>query len=234
MNDACSRMLETDVLLERSGSRTAGPIRFAGGRHMESAVQDVLDEASLPTRAEVGLPEDKVIYACSNQLYKYDPDTFQTWCNILRRVPNSVLWLLRFPAFGEVNIQAEAKARGLSPDQIIFTDVANKPVHIRRSGIADVFLDTPLCNAHTTGLYLSSAIPSTPPKACSDCNWPPQFFLIPFTALAACPNLVKGRTPCRHLCTIACFSVNACVCQPLKPMHMMCTVSWRTLQFSFL
>ena len=24
-------------------------------------------------------------------------------------------------------------------------------LHIRRSGIADVFLDTPLCNAHTTG-----------------------------------------------------------------------------------
>ena len=24
-------------------------------------------------------------------------------------------------------------------------------MHIRRSGIADVFLDTPLCNAHTTG-----------------------------------------------------------------------------------
>lgn len=24
-------------------------------------------------------------------------------------------------------------------------------MHIRRSGLADVFLDTPLCNAHTTG-----------------------------------------------------------------------------------
>ena len=35
------------------------------------------------------------------QLYKYDPETFATWCNILRRVPDSVLWLLRFPPYGE-------------------------------------------------------------------------------------------------------------------------------------
>ena len=64
------------------------------------SVQDVLDEANLSTRTEVGLPEDRIIYACSNQLYKYDPETFQSWCNILTRVPNSVLWLLRFPPYG--------------------------------------------------------------------------------------------------------------------------------------
>jgi len=37
------------------------------------------------------------------------------------------------------------------PDQIIFTDVAMKNEHIRRSVLADVILDTPLCNGHTTG-----------------------------------------------------------------------------------
>ena len=31
------------------------------------------------------------------QLYKYDPTTFAAWAAILRRVPQSVLWLLRFP-----------------------------------------------------------------------------------------------------------------------------------------
>ena len=62
--------------------------------------QDVLDEATLPPRSEIGLPDDKIVYACSNQLYKYDPETFSTWCSILNRVPNSVLWLLRFPPYG--------------------------------------------------------------------------------------------------------------------------------------
>jgi Glycosyl transferase family 41 len=132
----------------------------------------------------------------------------------------SILWLLRFPPYGEPHVKAEAAARGIDPARIIFTDVAAKPVHIARSGafispiaschsrtwsdarpficmparacntaaniaaracfhethfwsgqssagrlngmlrhvtcathagIADVFLDTPLCNAHTTG-----------------------------------------------------------------------------------
>jgi len=62
-----------------------------------------------------------------------------------------VLWLLRFPPYGEANIRLQAAAQGLDPSRIIFTDVAHKDLHIRRSGLADVFLDTPLCNAHTTG-----------------------------------------------------------------------------------
>jgi len=112
---------------------------------------DVLDDASLPTRASVGLPEGVIVYACSNQLYKYDPRTFDCWMDILRAVPNSVLWLLRFPPAGEPRVRHEASRRGVDPSRIIFTDVAQKDVHIKRSALADVFLDTPLCNAHTTG-----------------------------------------------------------------------------------
>ncbi|XP_031476152.1 probable UDP-N-acetylglucosamine--peptide N-acetylglucosaminyltransferase SEC [Nymphaea colorata] len=113
--------------------------------------QDVLDPVCQHKRSDYGLPEDKFIFACFNQLYKIDPDIFNTWCNILRRVPNSALWLLRFPAAGEMRLRAYAAARGVRPDQIIFTDVAVKNEHIRRSALADLFLDSPLCNAHTTG-----------------------------------------------------------------------------------
>ncbi|KAK6161641.1 hypothetical protein DH2020_005022 [Rehmannia glutinosa] len=94
---------------------------------------DVLDPKCQPKRSDYGLPEDKFIFACFNQLYKMDPEIFTTWCNILKRVPNS------------------AAAQGVQSDQIIFTDVAMKQEHIRRSSLADLFLDTPLCNAHTTG-----------------------------------------------------------------------------------
>uniref|UniRef100_A0A1D1YG38 protein O-GlcNAc transferase n=1 Tax=Anthurium amnicola TaxID=1678845 RepID=A0A1D1YG38_9ARAE len=113
--------------------------------------RDVLDPASRHKRSDYGLPEDKFIFACFNQLYKMDPEIFNTWCNILKRVPNSALWLLRFPAAGEMRLRAYAGAQGVRSDQIIFTDVAMKNEHIRRSALADLFLDTPLCNAHTTG-----------------------------------------------------------------------------------
>lgn len=104
----------------------------------------------LTSRAQLGLPDGAVVYSCSNQLYKYDPETFETWCRVLHRVPGSVLWLLRFPPAGERRVHAEAAARGIDPARVIFTDVAAKPEHIARSGLADVFLDTPHCNAHTT------------------------------------------------------------------------------------
>ncbi|GMH20261.1 hypothetical protein Nepgr_022102 [Nepenthes gracilis] len=113
--------------------------------------RDVLNPNCQPKRSDYGLPEDKFIFACFNQLYKMDPDIVNTWCNILKCVPNSVLWLLRFPAAGEMRLRAYAGARGVQPDQIIFTDVAIKNEHIRRSALADLFLDTPICNGHTTG-----------------------------------------------------------------------------------
>lgn len=113
--------------------------------------RDVLDTNCRHKRSDYGLPEDKFIFACFNQLYKMDPEIFNTWCNILKRVPNSALWLLRFPAAGEMRLRAYAAAQGVRLDQIIFTDVAVKNEHIRRSALADLFLDTPLCNAHTTG-----------------------------------------------------------------------------------
>lgn len=71
---------------------------------------------------------------------------------ILKRVPNSVLWLLRFPAVGEPNIQQYAQNMGLPGSRTIFSPVAPKEEHVRRGQLADVCLDTPLCNGHTTGM----------------------------------------------------------------------------------
>lgn len=134
------------------------------------------------TRSQYGLPEDSIVYCNFNQLYKIDPPTLQMWANvstvklyswnilillyttcihfahsfslfqILKRVPNSVLWLLRFPAVGEPNIQQYAQNMGLPASRIIFSPVAPKEEHVRRGQLADVCLDTPLCNGHTTGM----------------------------------------------------------------------------------
>ncbi len=62
--------------------------------------QDVLDEASLPPRAEVGLPGDRIVYSCSNQLYKYDPETFSTWCTPVPHpiLPETFISTLSLPA----------------------------------------------------------------------------------------------------------------------------------------
>jgi hypothetical protein len=41
--------------------------------------QDVLDPLSSMKRADYGLPEDKFLFACFNQLYKMDADVFSAW-----------------------------------------------------------------------------------------------------------------------------------------------------------
>lgn len=104
------------------------------------------------SRQQYGLPEDAIVYCNFNQLYKIDPPTLTMWVNILKRVPNSVLWLLRFPAHGEPNILAMAEELGLPSHRIVLSNVAAKEEHVRRGQLADLCLDTPLCNGHTTGM----------------------------------------------------------------------------------
>lgn len=53
------------------------------------------------SRRQYGLPDDAIVYCNFNQLYKLDPNTMGAWCNILKKVPDAVIWLLRFPALGE-------------------------------------------------------------------------------------------------------------------------------------
>ncbi|KAL4907531.1 hypothetical protein BDW74DRAFT_125706 [Aspergillus multicolor] len=98
------------------------------------------------------LSDDTIILGNFNQLYKIEPTTFRTWLRILARIPNAVLWLLRFPDIGEQNLRetAVAWAGDETASRIIFTDVAPKNTHIARAKILDLFLDTPECNAHTT------------------------------------------------------------------------------------
>jgi predicted O-linked N-acetylglucosamine transferase (SPINDLY family) len=71
---------------------------------------------------------------------------------VLSRVPNSILWLLRFPDLGESHLLATARlwAGDEVASRVVFTDVAPKHLHISRARICDVVLDTAECNAHTT------------------------------------------------------------------------------------
>jgi protein O-GlcNAc transferase len=106
------------------------------------------------TRSEHNLPTNKFIFANFNNLYKLDPTTFAVWMNIMNRVPNSVLWLLEFPPEAKENLKKEAKQRGIDPDRVIFSKKANRHIHIERCGLADLCLDNPLTNGHTTNCDL--------------------------------------------------------------------------------
>ncbi|KAF8587281.1 glycosyltransferase family 41 protein [Ramaria rubella] len=95
---------------------------------------------------------DTFIFANFNQnLWQIDPSIFASWLRILAQIPNSILWLLRFPATGEEHIVRTTRlwAGPEVASRVVFTNVAPKDEHLRRARVADLVLDTVDCNAHT-------------------------------------------------------------------------------------
>lgn len=119
--------------------------------HKDSA-REVLETSSGPTRAKYGLDESGFVFACFTQTSKIDPHTFAHWCNILERVPRSVIWLLDSPKLAQSNLKAEVRARGIRDDRLVFCAPEPRKDHLRRLFLADLVLDTPLCNHHASAL----------------------------------------------------------------------------------
>lgn len=131
---------------------TASTSTTSQGKGEQDPPPSAPTDLPLTIRSQYGLPEKALVFCNFNQLYKIDPETLESWVTILKRVPNSILWLLRFPATGEPNVTAMAGKLGLPHGRIIFSPVAPKEEHVRRGRLADLCLDTPLCNGHTTGM----------------------------------------------------------------------------------
>lgn len=108
--------------------------------------------AATPSRrAELGLPEDAFVFCCMNNVYKIVPAMFEVWMRVLRRVPGSVLWLYSKQPEAQGNLRAEAQARGIDAQRILFAEPLIHEEHLARLRLADLFLDTLPYNAHTTG-----------------------------------------------------------------------------------
>ncbi len=102
------------------------------------------------SREDVGLPKRGFIFCCFNNTQKIHPDIFDRWMNILKQIPESVLWLLEDNQLASQNLLKEAKCRNVSSDRIIFAPRINYQDHLSRLRLADLFLDTYPYNAHTT------------------------------------------------------------------------------------
>ena len=102
------------------------------------------------TRNEFGLPENGFVYCSFNNNNKITPDIFDTWMNILKEVKNSVLWILKSNEAVVKNLKKEAEKKGVNSNRIIFANYLPNNEHLKRLSLANLFLDTFPCNAHTT------------------------------------------------------------------------------------
>lgn len=103
-----------------------------------------------PSRASCGLPEGKFVFCSFNNNYKFTPEVFRVWMSILRRVPDSVLWLLSDNPWAEANLRQEAIACGVDAGRLLFAPRVAPEAYLARFMVADLFLDTFPFNAGTT------------------------------------------------------------------------------------
>ncbi len=105
------------------------------------------------SRAAAGLPEDGFVFCAFNNPEKIGRAVFDCWMNILKRVPDGVLWLSQGPGAAAENFRRAAVERGVEGDRLRFAGrVPDKASHLARHMSCDLFLDTFTFNAHSTAL----------------------------------------------------------------------------------
>jgi predicted O-linked N-acetylglucosamine transferase (SPINDLY family) len=103
-----------------------------------------------PTREQCHLPATGFVFCCFNASWKIHPRMFEVWMRLLERTPDTVLWLLDTNPASRDNLRQEARRRNVAPERMVFAPRVPLEEHLGRHGVADLFLDTFPCNAHTT------------------------------------------------------------------------------------
>jgi len=107
----------------------------------------------IPSRTDCGLPEEGFVFCCFNRSYKITPMIFDVWMRLLKETPGSVLWLSDNGSWSRDNLRREATQRDVLEERLIFAPrLPEMSDHLARHRQADLFLDTPLFNAHTTAI----------------------------------------------------------------------------------
>ena len=105
------------------------------------------------TRGAVGLPAEAVVLCAFSQTRKLNPRVFDVWMDVLREVPDAVLWLAEERAEASANLRAAAQARGVAHQRLVFAArLPSLGKHLARYRCADLALDTFPYGSHSATL----------------------------------------------------------------------------------
>jgi predicted O-linked N-acetylglucosamine transferase (SPINDLY family) len=110
------------------------------------------DRRPIPEQTERtahGLPDEAFVFCQLNAAYKTTPEIFAVWMRLLGELENSVLWLLADNHEYAGNLRRAAAAHGINANRLIFAPKLPHHEHVARLPLADLFLDTFPCSAHT-------------------------------------------------------------------------------------
>ncbi len=111
---------------------------------------DEIDASIAVAREDYKLPASATVFAVMSSAYKIMPERFDAWMEILRGVPDSVLWIRYMSGVATRRLHLRADAAGVDPDRVLI--VKNEPTsrYLARYRLADLFLDTWPYGSHTT------------------------------------------------------------------------------------
>lgn len=109
------------------------------------------------SRDDFALPPDRFVFASLNASWKVGEVDFSLWMEILRAVPESVLLIYADSPAITANLSFAAAQAGIDAGRLFFTGQLDHEAHQRRFQVADLFLDTRECNAHTTAIEALAA-----------------------------------------------------------------------------
>ncbi|MBI2772629.1 MAG: tetratricopeptide repeat protein [Burkholderiales bacterium] len=140
---------DAEVLPPQQRAHYSENIAWLPGCYQANDAARAIDDAPL-SRADAGLPPEAFVFCCFNNNYKITPGVFGVWMRLLAQLPHAVLWLLEDNAAAMRNLRAQAQARGIDAQRLVFAPRAEPAQHLARHRLADLFLDTLPYNAHTT------------------------------------------------------------------------------------
>jgi predicted O-linked N-acetylglucosamine transferase (SPINDLY family) len=120
------------------------PNFFLPNNNKESPPDDTFNKKSL------NIPENSFVFGCFNNNTKINPFIFNCWMRILKKVKNSVIFIVEFNSFAKENLKKEALKRDINPNRLIFSPIIDFDKRLLRYKFCDLFLDTFPYTAHST------------------------------------------------------------------------------------
>ncbi len=103
------------------------------------------------TRSDVGLPEEATVFCNFSLPNRLNPMMFNVWMSILKRTPNSVLWLAHSEIKSAERLKAWAETHGVNSRRIIIGERVPYEKYLQHLACADLFLDSFPQNAGAVG-----------------------------------------------------------------------------------
>jgi protein O-GlcNAc transferase len=127
----------------------AEKLLFLGECYFPCDPNRLIDTVPL-ARSAYALPDQAFVFLSQASAFKILPPMFDVWMQLLRDVPQSVLWLRPMRPLSKINLQHEASRRGIDPGRVIFSPGEPLPRYLARFRLADLYLDTHPFGSHTT------------------------------------------------------------------------------------